>query len=416
MYDGRDRDRAECTASGKDNDSGGERRRQGRGRRWNRVLILPALLAVAALHTGCDRQNEDREAVAVRDSAGIRIVDNRSPDRPAAWSLVEAAGLQTPDGALTAFPWGVAADPRTGRIYVADRLTPRVVVFERSGAHAGEYGRRGEGPGEFSSPVALSVGPQGALTVWDAGRGVLSRWSSEGDLLDERRAPVPHWGPGMYERPGRLVTVTSETSGAGMRQTLVELRGDEQTILHTVPRPMVMMELPCIRQPASRPFAPSVVWASNDESVYVLNGNDYRIDVYTDGGLAASIRRPVAPIRVTPRMAADRVRMEYAGLIRMCEVTAEQVVDAVGHEALMAAVQWMTIDPAGRLWVSRSQNGVDPSDVDVLDGDGRYLGTTEAAVLPVAFVSETRFVGVAIRHETGEVLLSLYDVVEAATP
>lgn len=396
----------------RDGDRRNERLRRARVRRRNRALLLPALFGPASFSTGCGEPNDDREAVAIRDSAGISIVDNRAPDRPAEWTLFEVAHLQAPDGALTAFPWGVAADPGTGRIYVADRLTPRVVVFEQSGDHRGEYGRRGAGPGEFTSPAALSVDPYGALTVWDVGRGVLSRWSSEGDLLNERRAPVPHWGPGVYEGPGRLVTVTSETSGTEMRQTLVELKGDEQAILHTVPRAMVMMELPCIRQPAARLFAPSVIWASNHETVYVLNGTDYRIDAYTEGALAASIRRPVAPIRVTAQMAADRVRMEYGAFMRLCEVTPEQIVDAVGHEDLMAAVQWMTVDPAGRLWVSRSPNGVDPSHVDVLDSDGRYLGTVEAAVLPVAFVSESRFVGVAIRQETGEVLLSLYDVLE----
>jgi formylglycine-generating enzyme required for sulfatase activity len=353
--------------------------------------------------------------VAVHDSSGVAIVDNRGPDRPAAWLLVQVGSLQTPDSALTAFPWGVAADPLAGRVYVADRFAPRVVVFDGSGEYQGEYGRRGGGPGEFTHPVALSVDPYGALTVWDAGRGVLSRWSSEGDLLNERRAPVAHWGPGVYEGRGRLVTVTSETSGAQMRQALVELGADEPVVLHSVPRDMVMMELPCIRQPASRLFAPSVIWTSSGEKVFVLNGTGYRIDEYTDGALVSSIRRPVAPIRVTAAMAADRVRLEYAGLMRMCDVTAERIVDAIGHEDLVAAIQWMTIDPAGRLWISRSPNGVEPSHIDILDPTGRYLGTLEARVLPVAFLSGSRFVGVSLDRETDTPSLSLYDLRPNAT-
>jgi hypothetical protein len=170
------------------------------------------------------------------------------------------------------------------------------------------------------------------------------------------------------------------------------------------------MELPCMTRPASRLFAPSVVWAAAGGTVNVLNGPDYRIDVYTDGVLASSIRRPVAPVPVTSRMAADRVRAEYAGLMRLCAVTAEQVVAAVGHEAVVPAVQWLTVDPAGRLWVSRSADGTEPSQVDVLARDGRYEGTLEEAVLPVAFVSATRLVGLTVRAATGEVLLGLYDV------
>jgi hypothetical protein len=379
------------------------RRLAGSSRRW-------ALLGVVAGAAACSGSGAGGAGVVVLDSAGIRIVDNRAPDRSGSWSLVKVADLLPPDSALMAFPWGVSADPTTGRIYVADRFQPRVVVFDEAGAYQGSYGRAGEGPGEFSSPVALSVGPYGALTVWDAGRGVVSRWSSEGDLLNEQRAPVAHWGPGVYEVPGRLVTVTSETLGSEMRQALVELRGGDPVVLHTVRRELVVMELPCMTRPASRLFAPSVVWAAAGGTVNVLNGPDYRIDVYTDGVLASSIRRPVAPVPVTSRMAADRVRAEYAGLMRLCAVTAEQVVAAVGHEAVVPAVQWLTVDPAGRLWVSRSADGTEPSQVDVLSRDGRYEGTLEEAVLPVAFVSATRLVGLTVRAATGEVLLGLYDV------
>jgi DNA-binding beta-propeller fold protein YncE len=316
----------------------------------------------------------------------------------------------TPDSVLIAVPWGVAADPMTGRIYVADRSAERVVVFDRSGAYQGTYGRSGEGPGEFESPSALSVGPYGALTVWDTGRGVLSRWSSEGDLLNERRAPLVYWGPGVYERPGRLVTVTSQTSASEMRQSLIELTASDTVVLHTVPRDMVMMELPCIRQPASRLFAPSVVWAPAGDTVYVLNGPEYRIDTYADGALDSSIRRPVEPVRVTVSMAVDQVRVEYAGFMRTCGVTAEQIVDALGHEELVPTVQWITVDPGGRLWVSRSSNGLVAEHIDILDADGRYEGTMDAAVLPVVFVSRSRFVGLTLREETGETVLSLYDL------
>jgi len=377
---------------------------------------LPSMIAPWLVAAACGGSTDHREAVAVLDSAGVTIVDNRAPDRPAAWSLAEVGGLQTPDSALAAFPWGVAADPLTGRVYVADRFAPRVVAFGRTGEYGGDYGRRGEGPGELTTPVALSVDPYGALTVWDAGRGMLIRWSSEGDLLNERRAPVAHWGPGVYEGPGRLVTVTSETSGAEMRQALVELRADETVILHRVPRDMVMMELPCIRQPAPRLFAPSVVWTSSGEKVFVLNGTGYRIDEYTDGTLVSSIRRSVPPIRVTATMAADRVRMEYAGFMRMCGVTADRIVHALGHEESVAAIQWMTIDPAGRLWISRTANGVEASHIDILDPTGRYLGTLEATVVPVAFVSGSRLVGLSVERETGWSSLALYDVKPNATP
>src|SRR5690606_19665547 len=82
-----------------------------------------------------------------------------------------------------------------------------------------------------------------------------------------------------------------------------------------------------------------------------------------------------------------------------CGVIADQLVAAVGHEELTPAVQWLAVDPAGRLWVTRSTDGITPHHVDILDADGRYLGTMDAPGMPVAFVSPTVFAALAIRPE-----------------
>ena len=350
-------------------------------------------------------------AASVTDSAGVRIVENPAPDRPAAWQAVAIADLVPPDSALTVLPWAVEADPAAGRIYAVDGTSERVVVFDRSGGYVGTYGRRGAGPGEFRNPAALSVGPDGVLTVWDAGRGVLSRWSAEGELLDERPAPLPYWGPGFHEADGRILTVTSRTAEREQRQMLVALAADDTVVLHTVSRELVMMELPCMSAPAPRLFAPDIVWTASGGTTYVLNGPDYRIDVYADGALTASIRRAVEPIRVTARMAAARVAFgQFAAFLRRCGVTADQLVAAVGHEELTPVVQWLAVDPDGRLWVTRSADGITPRHVDILDADGRYLGTLDAPGMPLAFVSPTVFAALTIRPETRETVLTLYEL------
>jgi len=349
---------------------------------------------------------------AVSDSAGIQIVENRGADVPAPWRLQKVGELMTPDSALTAVPWGVAADPGSGQIYVVDRTGERVAVFDRDGRYLRTTGRRGQGPGEFMNASAATVGPFGALTVWDAGRGVLSRWSSEGDLLNEQRAPVDYWGPAFHEGPGSLVTVTSAPSEDGLEQRLVEVRGDEIRLVHTVLRELTIMELPCVTQPASRVFAPSVVWAARSDTLHVLKGPGFRIDSYVDGVPNRSLRRDVEPVTVTGALASQRAEMEYGALIRICGVSAEDVVRAVGHEERVSPVQVIATSPDGRMWVSRSLDGLAPIPVDVFDPAGRYEGTLQATSMPVAFVTTSRFVGLAVKEDTEELILSLYELEE----
>jgi hypothetical protein len=371
--------------------------------------IAGLILTLAAGACGGDEATTGR-IFAVSDSAGIQILENRGADVPAPWRLQKVGELMSPDSARTAVPWGVAADPGSGQIYLVDRAGERVAVFDRDGRYLRTTGRRGQGPGEFMNASAATVGPHGALTVWDAGRGVLSRWSSEGDLLNEQRAPVDYWGPAFHEGPGSLFTVTSAPSEDGLEQRLVEVRGDEIRLVHTVLRELTMMELPCVTQPASRVFAPSVVWAARSDTVHVLKGPGFRIDSYVDGVPIRSVRRDVEPVTVTGALASQRAEMEYGALIRLCGVSAEEVVRAVGHEERVSPVQVIATSPDGRMWVSRSLDGLAPIPVDVFGPAGGYEGTLQATSMPVAFVTTFRFVGLAVQEDTEELILSLYEL------
>lgn len=383
-----------------------DRVHRGRGP-WRPPVLAILLLTLLA---GCADGEADGDAdqAIVRDSAGVAVVENQGPDRPLAATPVKLADLTTPDGALTPVPWGVAAAPSGDRLYVLDRTGQRIAVFSGSGEFVEWLGRAGGGPGEFRSPTALAVDRHGALHVLDSGRGIVSRWSSEGDLLNEERAPEAFWGPGLEAAGDGWLYVASSRAEGGLRQTLVrEGRGDT-TALHSVLQEREMMELPCIRQAAPRVFAPSVLWAAASDRVYVLNGTDYRVDVRTDSGLVGSWRRPLDPVAVTPAMAERRVEIgPYRGFMRMCGVDAATIVEAVGHEPEMPPVLWLAAGPGGRLWVTRTQNGLAPSRVDLLSSEGRYLGSFPAPGLVSKVISDSAFVALEV-SESGETALSLH--------
>src|SRR5690606_18476722 len=105
-------------------------------------------------------------------------------------------------------------------------------------------GRPGEGPGEFRSATALALDRAGVLSVWDARRGVISRWSRDGELLDERRAPVNYWGPGFAVLGDGIVAVTQSTTENVQRQSLVHVAGaGEPGEVFGVSRELVHMNL-----------------------------------------------------------------------------------------------------------------------------------------------------------------------------
>ena len=367
----------------------------------------------------CAPERGDRvEDATRRDSAGIQIVDNLSPDAPFAGGAVRIADLMTPDGALTALPWGVVANPAAERVYVADMTGARIAVFDAAGAFVAELGRAGEGPGEFRGVSALTLVPGGTLVALDARRGVLSRWSPGGAFEAEERLPASYWGPGFAvgEEGGAawFATVGSATADLSMDQTLAvhTPRGAEP--VHVVRRELSLMELPCASMPAPKVFAPDVVWASRGDTLWFVNGDGFRIDGYARGAVFSSIRRAAAPaIAVTRRMAVASLSSgvgPYWGLMRQCGVTAEEVVDAIGYEETMSAIVGFTSGPAGGLWVSRRTGGLIPEVVDVFGAEGGYLGTLDIPAIPVGFASPSRLVTVRPVLETGEVRVSLYDV------
>jgi formylglycine-generating enzyme required for sulfatase activity len=379
--------------------------------RW----MLAGLTAASLLVLGACDGRDGRSLVSVRDSAGIRIVDVALPGEQELVVPTHVADLMPPDEIFPATPWGVATDPASGRIYVADRFSDRVVVFDGSGAFNGAFGRSGEGPGEFGSPSALYFGTDGVLRVWDTGRGMISEWSADGEFLGEEGTSVPYWGPGFVAESDRLVTVISSggVDGMGMNQQLVMQRGEDRSLLYELRLPMEMMELPCMTGPAPTIFGPSLTWASRGSRTFVHRSPHYQIEVFEGTTQVGSIRRSLPPISVTREMAEEAVEFgptPYRSLLRACNVTPAQVVRAVGHEEEAPAVLALSVGPDDGVWVTRTEDGTNPSSVDVFGPDGVFKFSVDVPAAVVGFPSPTSFLTLRVDRDTGEALLSLYSL------
>lgn len=61
----------------------------------------------------------------------------------------------------------------------------RIVRFNRDGKYLGEFGKRGNGPGEFMQPHALALDSQGRLFVGDRGNNRVQILSTDGKFIAE---------------------------------------------------------------------------------------------------------------------------------------------------------------------------------------------------------------------------------------
>ena len=79
-------------------------------------------------------------------------------------------------------PVNVAVD-QSGRVYVSDMATCRVLVFDAEGRHLRSIGTRGDLPGQFARPKGIAVDRENRLYVVDAATQVCQIFDADGKLL-----------------------------------------------------------------------------------------------------------------------------------------------------------------------------------------------------------------------------------------
>jgi hypothetical protein len=149
-------------------------------------VIRPLALALVALLTGCQRDSSDPPAV--RDSAGIRIVENRRPtwSSDEAWRLDTAPTLDIGSDELSRI--GQAIRLKDGRIIVAHDGAHEILIYSPRGELLRRFGRRGRGPGEFLEISQLLIIGGDSILVWDLNQNRISVFDTEGALA--RTEPV----------------------------------------------------------------------------------------------------------------------------------------------------------------------------------------------------------------------------------
>jgi hypothetical protein len=168
----------------------------------NRVLNLVLWLSLAA----CAADDSD---TVITDSAGIRLIDNRSADSgwagQARWTVSQDLSIGTDSGAVE-FQFGRIGDLAVspdGDIAVIDQLGGAVRVFDRTGTLVRSVGRSGRGPGELSrSANGIHWLGGDTLLVLDPGEARMTVFAPDGSVGATTPLPLAPRGQGWMRLPG----------------------------------------------------------------------------------------------------------------------------------------------------------------------------------------------------------------------
>lgn len=363
-----------------------------------------ALLVALALMTACGSDSGDGAAAAVRDSAGVRIVENSAPlwGEGEGWRLsgdpiVEIGVLEgAPEYQLYRAFDGVRMSD--GRIVVANVGTNELRVYDSEGRFVKSVGGEGGGPGEFKSIAFVDVFDGDSLVTFDWNnnrsqvfdpqvefvRSLRFDPAGEGDATQLAR-PVAPFADGTFLtrvtrgfRPGDPEGVSRDSvlylhhdrSGA-LIDSIGRLPGKETYVKSFTNRSITVTTLPFGR-------APQLAVHGND--FWFGSSDTYEIRYYTgDGALQRLIRaeEPVTPVTDADIQRFTEDRLEVAS--EEWRPRLQQMLDEVSFPEMMPAYSNLVADDAGNLWVADYPGPVTEAhdSWNVFDPDGRLLGSVD---------------------------------------
>lgn len=352
--------------------------------------LLP--LSLAAVACGGDARPH---RFTVRDSAGVRIVDNTAPawSPETAWRVADAPSLSIggQEGEAAYLFHGVVGARRLsdGRIAVADYSSHQIRVFDAAGRHLASVGGQGDGPGEFRFMSLFWSLPGDTLVISDI-RG-LSLFDAAGTFVRRTAlASVPGGSPAQalgQLRDGTIIAMR----GAPIRAAGASGRVDEMLEVHafrpdgswialvdSVPAAPLWRnsDAPTIRR---MPFYSYPARGMGTTHVYLLHGEP-QIDVFRADGTFENSFRWTPPSRELTGENIERYRTHVLAPASNPESrrNLEQFLDEVPMPERIPAVGESTalLDENGYLWVEAYHfPWVDTAEWIVFSPEGEWLGS-----------------------------------------
>jgi len=261
--------------------------------------------------------------------------------------------------------WSIAID-NGGNIYVGDLKQACVKVYDKAGAYLRTIGRRGQGPGEMSGVLSVSVSPDNQeLIVSDANKLIFF------DLQGRFKRNLVLRGMAGKAFLDRRGNVFAWISDIRERRSILRLFSPDMTkILSDV---VVDPDLPDLNM-----YSPRAYWILDPQDRLIFGyPKTYEISFYNEHlKIAKKIVREYEPVKVTEedkKIYLKRMNPPgYSGPVKQpCP-------------SVHAAFRSFFLDDHGRLFVQtweRTSDGI--QDIhDVYDSQGRFFGRIALNVHP----------------------------------
>jgi hypothetical protein len=355
------------------------------------TIIFPSRLLLAAFlltASGCSGPTDDG-GVAVRDSAGVRIIENSTPvwADGNGWCLSDAplVGIGVEDGPDEYQLFRVSSATRfdDGRIAVANAGTNELRFFDETGGFLFARGGDGEGPGEFRRMRGIWRLAD-SLFLYDIGLARITVYSGSGEFIRVFRlgmapdgAIVLPWG--VLGNLGFLVqrSPLNRELGTGLyRDTSLYLRYSLEgeyvdTVGYYVGTERYYGGMGDQKYAAPAPFARVTHLAPHGERFYLGTSTSYEIGVLAADGTVEQVIRRLVPNRP---ITAEEAEDHYASLRERLPGMSDQwraLYSKMTLPDLKPAYGRLVADAEGNLWVAEYG---DESTWTVFDTAGRMLG------------------------------------------
>lgn len=171
-----------------------------------------------------------------------------------------SSGLQRPAGVA------ICKD----KLFVVDAQAQAVRVFDLQGQPLGQFGRRGNGAGEFNFPSHISADSAGELLVTDSMNSRIEVFDCEGHFL--RQLGSRGDGPGYFNRPKGAAV-----DSFGHLYVLDALFDNFQIF---DARGRLLMALGQTGQEPGEFWLPNAIAISRDNEIYIADSYNHRVQVF----------------------------------------------------------------------------------------------------------------------------------------
>lgn len=373
-----------------------------------KIARFSLVLAAAALCMGACGPGAGGSALVVRDSAGVRIVENHAlaAGETRVWHVNDQPVLQI--GVADGAPEYQLSDVRGavrlagGAVVVANGHSRELRFYDAQGRHLRSAGGAGGGPGEFQTLDAVVAYRRDSLAVWDSGPRRLSIFGSDGGfgraatvsgltsvtarlraafddgslVLEPTGTPEDYRRMVSGERRDSVAFLRVAADGA-VTDTLARRAAREYV---SVRSGNVILQRPVL-------FGRNSYVAAGEDRIFVGESDGFRIDVVNArgaalmsirrrGGLRPVGRQDLARARAESEQGRQRARGEMAAIAGTALPDAP--ADEIPARSTLPAFDRVLVDQQGYLWVRDFV--VSASNAprwSVFDAEGRWVASVQ---------------------------------------